>query len=49
MHGVELFLVELSGASGVMVELLVEDKELMSMVRRGESTEACLAYINANW
>jgi len=39
----------LQGESTVMVELLLEDETLVAMLKRGESKEACLGYINKNW
>ena len=39
----------LASETTVMVELLAEDAELIGMIRRGESHEACLTYINENY
>lgn len=35
--------------STVLVGLLVENAELIRMVKRGDSKEACLKFINENW
>lgn len=39
----------LSGESTVMVELLLENATLVTMIRRGDSKEACLSHIEANF
>jgi len=39
----------LEAESTVMIDLLLEDSTLVVMVKRGDSHEACLAYVNENW
>jgi hypothetical protein len=39
----------LEAESTVLAGLLVENAELIQMVKRGDSKEACLKFINENW
>lgn len=39
----------LSGASTVMVELLLEDAPLVQMIQSGASHDECLAFVNENY
>jgi hypothetical protein len=39
----------LEGETTVMKELLDEDETLVQMLKRGDSKEMCLNYINENW
>lgn len=42
-------LLELSGESTVMVEELMEQPELVRMIREGKGKDECLAWINENF
>jgi hypothetical protein len=39
----------LEAETTVMKELLLENDELVSMLKRGDSKAACLSYVNENW
>ena len=39
----------LEAESTVLVGLLIENAELVQLVKRGESKEVCLNFINENW
>jgi ADP-ribose pyrophosphatase YjhB (NUDIX family) len=39
----------LAGASAVPGGLLEENETLVTMIKRGDSQEDCLAFINENW